>query len=303
MKKQKLKKNVVIATISGLLVSSCDNHNLDDNIYGNFAENKSENVAFYSIEDSNLSESFFYHVNIFNSIIKDMMTNKEMADLFCTNPDEYLKIKKIPATFQITEEQKILIKAFCDEDVIEVVKENNLQKFITICKEKGYLNFRTRKLDNEINDYSIYFKDNEDFEKFKQYILDSGGEEIAPMAAIPAVTVGIGSVAAALYAVAGVSAAVGENVVYYLDFWWDSGEAQNAQMLTRLSSREPVIKLWLNSSNSKVDYDMVYSEIIEKRVNEIMDIFYENCDSVEIDSHKLKELIRINLEGAYGLRK
>ena len=38
-------------------------------------------------------------------------------------------------------------------------------------------------------------------------------------------------------------------------------------------------------------------------INEIMDIFDENCDSVEIDLHKLNELIRINLEIAYGLRQ
>ena len=38
-------------------------------------------------------------------------------------------------------------------------------------------------------------------------------------------------------------------------------------------------------------------------INEIKDIFDENCDFVEIDLHKLNELIRINLEIAYGLRQ
>lgn len=75
--------------------------------------------------------------------------------------------------------------------------------------------------------------------------------------------------------------------------------SNNPSQGTTLQAKEPTLKIWTDNGNTIV-YDEFYYEVIDKQVEELTKIILELFPN--LDREYVENMIRINLEGYYGLR-
>ena len=232
------------------------------------------------------------------------MTNKKSAKLFVTDTEKYLAKRNADFSIILTEDEKNAILALIDDDISEALKNKDLQLFVTLCKEKGYLN-TTRTITKE--ELREHFKTQEDFEKFME-LYNNPDSEIYPMSALifpVAATLAIAAVGVAVYGVA---------ALWTISWAWTHGDADakvvgdepiysGGERGSRIMQREPVLQLWFKAGNEKVNYSILHSELITKQVDEIMEVIISSDTEGTYNLEKTKEFITANLEGFYGLRK
>jgi len=274
--------SILLPSCSGYLV---DEYNAKDNIYGKFAKDGELGNLLIDVNAIEFSDTFKEHSAVIASIIQDVTTNKASAELFCSDIDAYLAQKNYAASIQLTEEEKSIIRALTDDDILQAAQSNDLQLFLTLCKQRGYLSRSVVNINSADNfDYSKFFQTEDDYLKYRQMISNiysSQKEEIVSEIAV---------LAGAIVVVIG--------AVYVLFIVKVKVDVYGA---TEKREVEPIFKLWTKESNRKLDYDIVRSELIVKTVDE-----YVAAISAEISGVKkeaLKEFLVVNLEKHYGFEK
>lgn len=292
-------KSIISGTLaSSILISSCiKEYNIDENsIYGNLSENKLNGNPFLGIKDSNLSEEFFSTARNVGLIIEDITSNSSAAELFCSSPAEYLKDKNISLKLKLTDKDILILKSLTDDEIKNAIAQKDLRKFIRLCKKKGYINLESsvsiRASRNMFKDENAY----NDYITTLSHLQNS--TELNEAWFIPAAVVAIAYAVVLLYAAAYV------DVAYYAGAVYKIAVATKSEIIAKdMSSinKTPVVKLWLDSNEGKLDFDIMHSELIINQAEEISQIMKEEglCSDKSIS----KEIILTNLEAYYGLRK
>lgn len=111
-------------------------------------------------------------------------------------------------------------------------------------------------------------------------------------------------IAAVAYAYAGVGMGVGAWVLFAIQVAvsvdGEEYEEHKDFIGPVLSNIEPVMKIW--TDNDKVLYpDIFCDEVIEKQVESMINVLI--ADFPNIDQEAVSNVLRINLQGYYGIRK
>jgi len=302
-KKKEILKRIVSGTIaSSILLSSCTKeYNVDENsIYGNLSENSLEGSQFLSIKYSNLSEEFFITAQTIGNIIKDITNNSSSAKLFCDSPEDYFKKNDINLKIKLSDKDILILKSLTDDEIKKAINEKDLKKFIRLCKEKGYINLESSA---NIRASRNIFKDDKSYENYLTTINDikyssPQTRQLQEPWFIPAAVVAIAYAAVLLYVAAYVDVAYYAGAVYKVVVTTRGGMSSND-----LSSinKTPVVKLWLDNNEGKLDFDILHTELINNQAEEISQIMLE--EGLCADKSISKKIILTNLEAYYGLRK
>lgn len=305
-KKTLFTKTVVTTVATSVLISSCYNgHDFDDCIYGEFAENtQTRGLSLMDINESNLSLDFQKKAHAINKIIQLILSEPQDAKEFASDPQEYLSIKELDFDITLSIKEKNALLAFCDNDVINAVKENNFRDFIKICNERKYITpqpFSTFTTESELREI---FKTEEEYENFITTMninndgLSTNSEFGVAFAALAVVAVAVAAI------LVEVGAAI--QAVVYLDIEISGlGEASaknnsNIDIISSTNTNDSVLKIWTDN-NGKIGNDIFYSEMIEKQTNAIIDNYVNQFPN--IDKDKFSKFVKLQLEGFYGLRK
>lgn len=317
----KTPKPIVVKSVAGtvaasVLVSSCSSEfNFDDSYYGSHADNLTRGVSFIDINESNLSAEFLYRLNAIQQIIETVLTDKKEARRFAKNPEEYVDSKELHFNLSLDEAERRLLLAFSDNDILDAVKERNIERFLSLCSGKGYIGI--------INEYSkpidvrSMFKDDEEYESFMKLVEDIDGIQPSTRA-LPGVTVvavagyffylgavvlyaAAGAVTAAIDLLVGMNSgvAVNEAVATNENIYVNS---ETNSLRSTLNEREQVLKIW-TENNGLVACDAFYVELIEKQANMFVEIFEKELLLSSDTSDAVRNILKIQLEGYYGLRK
>lgn len=294
-------KRVLSTTGVALLISSCDQgHDFSDSLYGSFAENpSSKGISLLDINNSNLSEDFFAKIQCVNSIVENLLSNKNEVELFARDPSSYLVSKQLHFKITLSESEKNMLLAFSDEKVIEAVKENDIETFLRICNDNGYIGVFDSDTTN--NNVRSMFKTDEDYDDFMSMICTKGNGEISSrvvgVLAIPVAVVAYMYLGAVTMAGVGLGAAVYAGV----ELWGPSVSGESTtRSYEEINFKEPVIKIWTDN-NGQIKSDVFYSEVIDRQIHSVSELLEKEFPSMDVD--QACEILRIQLEGYYGLRQ
>lgn len=293
-------KTVASTLAASVMISSCYNgHDFEDCMYGSFSENPTaKGIALLNVNESNLSETFQKKAVSIGEIVSTILSDTKEAKEFASNPDCYLALKEHDLKITLSEEEKRVLQAFSDEDIIKAVKEKDFNKFIKICNEKNYILPQTVELPAE--EVRALFKSEKDYEDFVN-TLNLGEGEVSTYSGLLVVGVAVVTV---LYVIAATILEVGVAVqaVAAVDVEI-GGVGESSYSATRSSSASTnvsALKIWTDN-NGKISDNTFYSEIIEKQISTMTKGLQETLP--EIDLEKIKSILRLQLEGHYGLRK
>ena len=291
-------KPIVTKTVSGviassILMSSCmQGYNFEDSLYGVFADNPAtKGNVMLSINESNLSKEFIHQITSINAIIEKILTNDKEAEKFVTNPQAYLSSQEMNFQIMLSEQEKALLLALNDKDIVYAINNNDIALFLKICKEKGYLNTLN---ENRVSDLRNIFNNTSDYDAL---IDDIEVRFIAFFIIVAAALVFVGAVAAVATATATTAVTVTKAAtmtkVKVLEL---------ADEIVRINTVEPVLKIWTDN-HGLIANSVLYDEFIECQTNEIADMIEKELVLSDTKREQMKHLLKLQLEGYYGLRK
>lgn len=295
-----LTKTIATTLASSVMISSCyKGHDFDDCMYGSFAENPTKKgISLMNVNETNLSENFQKKALGIKEIVDLILSDKDEAMEFVSDPDTYLEVKQHDFKITLSESEKKVLLAFTDDNVIKAIKDNDFETFIKICNEKKYFIIQT--IDGFDSDVRSLFKTDADYESFINTFDQGDGSEITTFSGFALTGVAIFAV---LYVVAitMVEVGVAGHAVMALEVEIGGvGESSKTLANTMRISNEPVLKIWVDS-NGKISDDIFYNQMIEKQIS-VMVSNYKNIYPEE-SMEKIKKVLRLQLEGHYGLRK
>lgn len=303
-------KSVTGAVTASILVSSCSSgYNFDDSYYGPHADNPTSGTLFIDLSESNLSEDFLHKLKAIQQIIETVLVDKKEARLFAKNPDEYVASKEILFNVVLHEPERRLLFAFADDDVLKAVKTKDIETFLSLCSERGYIGVINEY--NKPEDIRAMFKTDEDHEAFMHLIenLDGNNPTMRAMAGIP-IAVVAGAVffvgAAVIYAAAaGITVGAGTVAAYSTGIAVNQSVYTNSETRSRSSVmdvNEPVLRIW-TENNGMISSDVFYVEMIDKQANLLMELIEKEFPISASASDAIRDILKIQLEGHYGFRK
>lgn len=211
MKKKSIKKvakNAVIGTLcSSILAStSCTKYSLEGNIYGEFAPNEEMGIKMIDLYETNLSNTFYREAEAVQRIIEELMNDPSAVEKLLNDPDAFYQEKQIAFQIELSPAQKQLFKAFADEKAISAIRDHDINGFIRICCERGYIAPQLYESVN-VDELRKYFQSDEDFDLFiKNYNLEANTKSLLLAVPIVAVAIGLYLVGAITIAVYGTTA-------------------------------------------------------------------------------------------------
>ncbi len=303
-------KSVAGAVAASILISSCSDYNFDDSYYGQHADNLSNGESFFNLNESNLSEEFLHKLKAIHQIIETVLADRKEAIRFANNPDEYVASKEMHFNVVLHEAERRLLFAFADDDILKAVKEKDAETFLSLCSERGYIGVINDH--NKPEDIRAMFKTDQDYESFMALIgnLDGYNPTTRAVAGVP-VAVVAGAVffigAAVIYAAAaGVTVGVGGLVAYEVGFAVNQAVYTNSESsFTRSSNmdvKEPVLRIW-TENNGLIGSDVFYAEMIDRQANLFMELIEKEFATSVSASDAVRDILKMQLEGYYGLRK
>lgn len=300
MKKVKKLQNISKKTLSGLLgasilTSSCTQYNMEGNIYGHLAPNLIKGEAAIDMFTTNLSDDFFREIDCIASIMRELLYDPQAAKQLVENSEKYFAERELKFALKLSEPEKRLLQAYADPDIIESIKNNDLDTFVKIAKERGYLMLTSEPID--LVSLRKYFATDKDFKLFIDGMNQINITEVyngfilLPVFAISAFVaiymVALASVAAIYYtASAYYSIHTATEILGYIKDYRDP--------------YNPFIRLWTVNDPIKGDYS-AYEKVINETADEIIRIAEEKVPLKNI--RYLRAFIINQLEGYYGIRE
>lgn len=200
---------------------------------------------------------------------------------------------------EISEKEISLIRACSDKEMNEALRNRDFRHFLEVGYSKGYIgDIKNAFLNTQLSDY---FNTEENYQEFLETVSERGGDaEMNPESVVCAGVVFAVVVAVAYaFAGAGMGAAAETLTVFHSVFSVKVAGSNNPSQGTTLQAKEPALKIWTDNGNTIV-YDEFYYEVIDKQVEELTKIILELFPN--LDREYVENMIRINLEGYYGLR-
>jgi hypothetical protein len=300
-------RSVAGSVAASILVSSCTpGYNFDDSYYGPFADDLNRGESLFNLNESNLSEDFLYKLKAIHKIIEIVVSNKGEVKRFAKNPDEYLASKEDLHNVKLSESERRLLFAFADDDIVRAVKTNDIKAFMSLSSERGYIGIINEY--NKPEDIRAMFKTEKDYETFKHHIEKVEGYNIVTRAVVGVpVAVVAGAVfyvgAAVIYgAVAGVTVGAAAGAYYYAATHHETAVTGPEAISVGMTVKEPVLRIWTDN-NGLIGSDVFYAEIIDKQVNLFMELIEKEFPMSSSSSDEVRDILKIQLEGHYGLRK
>ena len=297
----KTPKPIVVKSVSGavaasILVSSClPGYDFDDSYYGPHADNLTHGESFFELSESNLSEEFFHKLKAIQQIVETVT--------------EYVASKEIHFNVVLHEAERRLLFAFADDDILKAVKMKNIETFLALCSEKGYIGVINEE--NKPENIRAMFKTDEDYEEFMHLIenLDGYNPTTRAVAGVPVVVVAGALIfvgAAVIYAAAaGITVGAGTVAAYETGVAVNQAVYVNSETSVRSSAmevNEPVLRIW-TENNGLISSDAFYTEMIDKQVNLLMELIEKEFPISVSALDAVRDILKIQLEGYYGLRK
>ena len=311
----KTPKPIVVKSVSGavaasILVSSClPGYDFDDSYYGPHADNLTHGESFFELSESNLSEEFFHKLKAIQQIVETVLIDKKEARQFANNPTEYVASKEIHFNVVLHEAERRLLFAFADDDILKAVKMKNIETFLALCSEKGYIGVINEE--NKPENIRAMFKTDEDYEEFMHLIenLDGYNPTTRAVAGVPVVVVAGALIfvgAAVIYAAAaGITVGAGTVAAYETGVAVNQAVYVNSETSVRSSAmevNEPVLRIW-TENNGLISSDAFYTEMIDKQVNLLMELIEKEFPISVSALDAVRDILKFQLEGYYGLRK
>lgn len=312
MKKPKpiIVKSVASTVSASILITSCSSEfNFEDSYYGAHTENLTRGVSLIELNESNLSEEFLYKLNVIQQIIDIVLTDKKEAKNFAENPDSFVSSKELNFNISLYEAERKLLLAFADDDILRAVKEKDIETFLSLCSERGYIGI--------INEYNrpenvrSMFKSDEEYESFMQLMenLEGSNYSTRAVAGVPVLVVAGAAVymgAVAIYA-AGAAITVGyatlvaaETGIAVNESIYVNSEVSRQRGL--IGESEQTLRIW-TENNGIIAEDAFYTELIDKQTNLFMEVIEKEFVIPSSTSETIRHLLKIQLEGYYGLRR
>jgi len=302
-----LKRTVVGTIATSVFITSCHkDYNLQNSLYSFEEDTTIEGINLLDIRESNLTEEVNHYINTISSILTDILTNQEKAKQFSDNPERYFTNYELQNKITITHEDKNMLKAFTDKDIIQAVRNNDIKLFLNQLKSKGYIMMAAfpNRSSNEIKSLFVsekYLNELQTNFQFNTFNVDNSSEpteEVASVVGVILAVVAITYVVAATIAVVEIAAAA-QAAVYSDVGTYTSGSEISSVSKKLISSNFPVLKIWTDN-NGPIAASDFYTEIIDEQVLYYMDIIKEQFQY--IDTNKLASFLKNNLEGYYGLK-
>lgn len=202
-----------------------------------------------------------------------------------------------------------MLLAFADDDVLSAVKTKDVEAFLSLCSERGYIGL--------INEYSkpenvrMMFKTDEDYEEFMDLIDSIDGYNISTkaVAGVPVAVVAgaVFYVGVAVVYAAGAGITVGVEGLVAVDMAVATSEAvyvnsENSTKSKSMGDNEQALRIW-TENNGMISNPIFYTELIDKQANLFMEIIEKEFTISHSASESIANILRIQLEGYYGLRK
>jgi len=314
MKKKKpiVIKSITTAVSAGILASSCTNgYSFIDSFYGPHADNTIEGISILNINESNLSDEFINKLKLIQRIVNTVVYNKKEARTFADNPHDYLATKEIDFDIELSDAEKRLLLALADKDIFRAVKSKNIEYFWSLCSERGYIGI--------INEYNMpkniraMFKTDEDYDTFMNlidsidnyYPTTKSGVVGVPVAVVAGAVVYMGAAilyAAALYVTVGIEGLVAIDVGFAVNesVYVNSERSERRSEIESIT--EPVIRIWTDN-NGLISSSAFYSELIDKQTDLFMELVERELANSSFSMEAIRNIIKIQFEGYYGLRK
>lgn len=289
----------VIATNVVITPSCVDGYRDSLNLYGPIALNNDIGTALFDISETNLSKQLINNLEAITEILKIILNNEEKTNQFCSDPETFLKRHGLNLNIEISEKEISLIRACSDKEMNEALRNRDFRHFLEVGYSKGYIgDIKNAFLNTQLSDY---FNTEENYQEFLETVSERGGDaEMNPESVVCAGVVFAVVVAVAYaFAGAGMGAAAATLTVFHSVFSVKVAGSNNPSQGTTLQAKEPTLKIWTDNGNTIV-YDEFYYEVIDKQVEELTKIILELFPN--LDREYVENMIRINLEGYYGLR-
>lgn len=311
MKKPKplVTKTVLGLITTSILASSCSsNYNLDDNKYGDHAENFTLGDNLVDVIEAELSDEILNRSQKLAAIVEDMFNNRELARQFAQNPNGFLLTRgytPIDEELILTENEKIFLLALSDDEIMAAAEAGDINSFIRLTHEKGYLGM-VKTNASSLDDLKALFKSEAEYNQFMDQIKsDPNYEQLMRCAWVwVAVAVVYAVVGGIQYAVAETIAAVQLGVIYHVGAYWKVGGPSEV-VYRRLDNLEPALRLYMDFEENRLFYDDLHKELVVNQTETIMNVISDQSEKqltvVEIEN--AKKIISTNLEGYYGFRK
>lgn len=302
-------KVVTTVVTSSLLAQSCaiTEYNTANNEYGSFSPNLTKGLNMVDISEINLSDEVVAKIKAVSSIVKEILLNKAEARAFAQNPSSYLAAKELSFHIVLSEDEKAVLMAFSDDDIIEAIKNNNIDSFMELCKERGYIG---AVKGNSVEDVKKCFKTEEDYNNFMRSM---GGNTPTLFGAPGAPGAGDDGNEGAIgmfvpfpvfvFLIAAIEVVAAAQLYFYVQVSVIGPPGQpgaRSIQLQPLNDTEPVIKLWCDN-NSVIETDELYKVVVDDEVDKITSITLKHYP--EVDEYKLRSVLKLNLEGYYGYRR
>jgi hypothetical protein len=339
MKKEKLLK--LLASI-GILASSTSCEKQDDLLpsfqEGNLLVQNQTNLKqstftpFTPITQINLPTHIQQEIIAIGKLSHDIFNEPKTAEIFSKDPNKYLVSIVLDGVTLDTNSVEVKVAlALGDVDVRNAINQNDIELFVKVLEDKGYLDYSNITIDKDLNDFlENKLANDPDFKKFIES-LGSNTENLSRHVIYPVfvwVYVGvIQEVAVGFNYGAGINAAAWINVEYWLnihqdintyssydtdfnyqtfvDSAYDYDIHTNFTLTAKLSfgisdvetniiTKNPVLKIWGMETNSKDTY--ILNEIIDQHVENAAKMIestsvYKSSPE-KIEPTKLRNLLR-----------
>lgn len=237
----RMKKNLTTPTAlvlaSAVLSNSCNS--------GYFSEQVSnDQFAIYDVSkefipvETLLDDTSMDYLNNLSTMFNDVYANKKSQELLRKSPELYFAQYNIPSEVDIENSEFKLLFALTDEEILNALKNNDIQTFIRICNQKNY--FTNVEFSQEILRLSKKISENPKIQESLEGLPQDQATMLIPYAAVAA---------AAVYVIVVYSVGAGINwaggIVAWLEVMVSSRSAQNT-MLRSMIKDENILKLWVN---------------------------------------------------------
>lgn len=273
--KEKITKVVATVTATSILTASCTGYN--ENLLSAINDDNFPDIGQSAIPlKLNLSSEDVKNINAINKLVIDIIENSKVADNFAKNPQELLKKYGYTGTVTLDDKLVRIIKAFADDEIALAIKQKDIEKFLSLCQQKGLLNekyndFLTNKLDSATTT--------------KAYSDEVIKEEAFLV---------VGVVVVAVFVVA-----IALSVETYIGFHHKIGHDSASEPIVDETVQGPqevnVIDVLYLKTNTK-DYQYIDS-YIDNKIEEAIDLYYKESPMYKDKEsrNQLKQLIYKNL--------
>lgn len=330
MKKLSKKNLGIVATIgTTLLPMSCSKENdffnstPNDNIYSYQKKLTNENghIAIPLFLDEIDLEYFKFLDNLCQNIIDD----PNVARAFSESPNIYMEKFGYHHPIDIDEGFLNLVLALGDEDVLNIMKNCDLSKFIRVLDDKGYLkkmsnshfNIQLSKSDTlKLKQLDDYLKKNN---ISKSTYIENEEQTLVAVFIVYAIAIAVSQAAVAYNAVATINVETVTNVhhrvnvltktnvktkgagyveIYHPNAIFNNTISINNDTLAQYVDLNPVINVWGLKGGDLADTYIIANSVIQQEVDYLLHLFeeiYPNIYNV-YSKEKVAQLVAFNLD-------